>query len=257
MRNLIIVMMVVMGLGCGADGASAQTASGDRIDLIFNPGDARRQRHLFTTNPDQTIHLGRGEKLLALYPDGGSAEFSGPFTGPLSQARRREMAAQSFGARLVGYLLQARNSARRADTRDPAAGPVTPRPSATAPDDLPPISITAIGPQCIVPGRPIRLWRDRTARAETYRIMVDGRTSEVAFAPDQAIADWSSNLRSIRADTQATISPVPPFQPRTVTLRPLRVTANTSMLASLVNAGCEQQAQSLVDLAFAGAGPIQ
>ena len=246
-------MMVVAGLGCGGGSASAQTADGDRIDLIFNPGDARRQRHLFTTNPDLPIHLERGEKVLALYPDGGSAEFNGPFNGALSQARRREVAAQSFGARLIGYLLQARNSARRADTRDPAAGPVTPRAPATTPDDLPPVAITAIGPQCVIPGRPIRLWRDRTARAETYRVTVDDWTSEVTFFSGQAVADWSANLGSIRADTEATIVPVPPFQPRTVVLRPLRGATSGSLLTNLVDAGCEQQAQSLVDLAFAAA----
>lgn len=226
-----------------------QQAEADRIFMILNPGPAQRQ--LYASSPDQRLALGRGDVLLVLYPDDRTAQYAGPFSGTLAQARSREVASQGIWNRMFSYLRQTRDSLRRAGTRTepttPSSVPWIARRSISDLDQLPPISVRGQGPQCVTRGQRPQLWRDAFGLEQTFSLVVGDQTTVVTFPAGEAVIEWPVDRPERLSGQAVTATPSRIYGPQTFTLVAVENASGPAMLSGLSEAGCDQQAQAVMD----------
>jgi hypothetical protein len=232
--------------------ATARAADEERAYLIWNPG-APEERHAIVLRTDVTITLRAGEELLVIR-NGATMRVKGPWSGPVTRARKERVTRTSFLGRLARLVMRVRHemSAYGGSRGDGKVAAMAPPPSILSLASVPPLLVERkAGRQCYAEGSPPLLWRGWSAPQASYRLERGGMTAVVTFPAGVATAEWPASMplaeQAYRIGEVGAAGPLGEIYL-------IRVVAARRLTAlDLLRVGCEHQAEAVLAPAVAQA----
>ncbi|WP_269514497.1 hypothetical protein [Brevundimonas subvibrioides] len=249
-KLLITAALTVVTLATATEASARQQTNPD--GSITWVTDGRTVRPIRLMGPNAVITLGSNQTLMFIGADRSEAAYAGPFRGTLAQARAREGQSQSFVGRALAFLQQTRNSFRNggvrsfSDSSDVSVEGAT----ITSLDQIPPIVVLgsqALGPQCVARGQQPQLSRASSSRRETIEITVANESHTVVFEPGEAHAVWPLARPEAAGGQAAVVTPGRPYSATSFAVVTIDSISGDDLLPVLTDAGCLEQAQSVMD----------